>query len=153
VVPVPPKPSQSRNRFAAVFEAADSRLSGDVEFELNGLKCVREVEGYKAMGPLDRARSIRRAFRSCYNWNGNGILLIDDVLTSGETVAECARILLANKASEVRIITFGKDQQTFVRKECPECGRSLRVRTNSYTGEKFWGCSGYPEHCQHSENM
>ena len=29
----------------------------------------------------------------------------------------------------------------------------MRVRTNGYTGERFWGCSGYPDHCQNTENM
>lgn len=27
---------------------------------------------------------------------------------------------------------------------CPECGRQLVERKNSYTRELFWGCSDYP---------
>ena len=153
IMPVPPKPSQSRNRFEAVLEAATPLLPDDTEIAPNGLKSVREVEGYKSMSHLERAEAIRGAFESSDDWNNNKILLLDDVLTTGETTTECARVLLASKASEVRIVTFGRDQQTFTRKECPDCTRPMRVRTNSNTGEKFWGCSGYPDYCQNTESM
>lgn len=28
---------------------------------------------------------------------------------------------------------------------CPRCGKKMILRTNRSSGEKFWGCSGYPE--------
>ena len=152
IVPVPPKPSQPRNRFAKLLEAA-SRYVPKGSVTLDGLQCVKEIAGYKQMNALERQEAIRGAFRSGYNWNGNSILLLDDVYTTGETVKECARVLTRSGAGEVRCVTLGKDQRTFVRKECSACHRPMRVRTNSYTGEKFWGCSGYPDHCQHTENF
>jgi predicted RNA-binding Zn-ribbon protein involved in translation (DUF1610 family) len=33
--------------------------------------------------------------------------------------------------------------EDLVSKTCPNCGRLMRIRTNSYTGKKFWGCLGY----------
>jgi hypothetical protein len=85
------------------------------------------------------------------------VLLVDDVLTTGETVAECARVLLQNKASEVRILALGKDQRSFEVKLCPECCQPMRVRTNGQTGQKFWGCSGWrqpPEKgCNYTESL
>ena len=34
-------------------------------------------------------------------------------------------------------------------KACPECGKSLRLRTKKGTTDQFWGCSGYP-YCIHT---
>lgn len=153
IVPVPPKPSQPRNRFEAVLEAAEPWIPDETNVVLDGLKCVNEVQNYKTMGPLERATAIRGAFASKYTWNNGRVLLLDDVLTTGETTAECARVLMASAVAEVRVVALGKDQQVFMRKHCPSCGRTMKVRTNGYTGEKFWGCSGYPDQCQHSEDM
>ena len=154
IVPVPSKPSQSRNYFEAVLKAAGPLLQDNTKVALNGLKRVHEVKDYRSMGAVKRADAIRGAFESSCDWNGAKILLLDDVLTTSATVAECAQVLLANKASEVRIVTFGKDQQSFIRKECPVCARPMRVRTKKKTDEKFWGCSGYRDHdYQYTESM
>jgi HAD superfamily hydrolase (TIGR01549 family) len=153
IVSVPPKPSQERNRFSSVFDAVEDQLSDDTHVLRDGLRCVKEVDGYKGMGRMERAEAIRGAFASKYTWESGRVLLLDDVLTTGETVGECARVLLANAAAEVRIVTLGRDQQVFARKLCPACTRPMRVRTNGTTGAKFWGCSGYPDHCANTEDM
>ncbi len=152
VVSVPPKPSQTRNRFTAAFNVAKSLSKGDTEFLDDGLICVKEIENYKSMGLYDRLAAISGAFRSKYSWNGAKVLLVDDVLTTGGTVGECARQLLANGASEVRILTFGRDQQVFAKKICPACGRTMRIRADKH-GEQFWGCSGFPNACKKTERL
>jgi HAD superfamily hydrolase (TIGR01549 family) len=152
VVPVPPKPSQKRHRFEKLLGAADDHFPDDVEVALDGLRCVREVEGYKGMGPLDRAEAIKDAFISDYTWGGASILLVDDVYTTGGTTNECLRTLRASGAGEIRVLALAKDQRTFVRKLCPACGRPMKVRTSG-KGEQFWGCSGYPDYCRNTENL
>jgi len=153
IVSVPPKPSQDRDRFSALFDAVEPLLSDDTHVIRNGLQCEKEIEGYKGMRALERATAIRGVFVSPYTWANDRVLLLDDVLTTGETVAECARVLLANAAAEVRIAAFARDQQVFARKLCPACNRPMRVRTNGTTGTRFWGCSGWPHECQHTENL
>lgn len=153
IVPVPSKPNQARRRFQAVLEAAKPFLDDEIEVDIDGLRCSRDIPGYKQKGALGRSEAVRGAFASRYDWNGYRVLLLDDVLTTGATAKECARVLLANKASEVRIVAFGRDQQTFATKQCPECGRPMRIRTNHYTDQQFWGCSGYPEHCENTEDI
>ena len=40
-------------------------------------------------------------------------------------------------------------------KVCPICGRKLAIRIarrGPRTGQKFWGCTGYPE-CKYTENL
>ena len=152
IVPVPSKPSQERNRFEAVLSAAAASLPDESEVLIDGLKCVRDVDNYKTLGARERGDAIRGAFKSMYTWNGSTVLLVDDVLTTGGTMAECAQVLTADKAAEVRGVAFGRDQQAFVVKEC-RCGRRMRIRTNRTTGENFWGCSGYPNHCQHTAKI
>ncbi|MHC2635105.1 phosphoglycolate phosphatase-like HAD superfamily hydrolase [Bradyrhizobium liaoningense] len=153
VVPVPMKPSQQRNRFEHLLNEATNHFDEDIELELKGLRCVKEIEGYKQMDPLERSEATKDAFRSNFKWNGNRVLLVDDVYTTGETTRECARTLTASGAGEVRIMSLAKDQRVFSRKVCSACGRSMKIRTNSTTNAKFWGCSGYPDHCQNTENL
>ena len=153
IVPVPSKPDQTRSRFQAVLESAEQLLDDDTGVESDGLRCLREIQGYKRKRPFERSESVRGAFESQFDWNGHRVLLLDDVLTTGATTKECARVLLANNASEVRIVVFGRDQQTFATKKCPECSRPMRIRTNHFTDEQFWGCSGYPEYCRNTEDL
>ena len=152
VVPVPPKPNQRRRRFRAVLEAAEPLLNDDSEIEMKGLKCLREIQGYKQKGAAERSELVRGAFESRFDWDGRSVLLLDDVLTTGTTASECARVLLASNASEVRIVTFGRDQQSFAIKTCRKCGRPMRIRTNRW-GQRFWGCSGYSEYCKNTEDI
>ena len=124
VVPVPMKPSQQRNRFEHLLNEAVNYFDEDIELELKGLRCVKEIEGYKQMNALERADAVKGAFQSNFKWNGNKLLLVDDVYTTGETTAECVRTLTASGGGEVRIMTLAKDQRVFSRKVCPACRRS-----------------------------
>ncbi|WP_027038424.1 HAD-IA family hydrolase [Mesorhizobium ciceri] len=153
IIPVPMKPSQERNRFKELLESASDHFDEDIEVELSGLKTVKEIDGYKQMNALQRAEAIKDAFDTDYTWSGAKILLLDDVYTTGETTRECVRILNANGAGEVRVMAIAKDQRVFSRKTCSACGRSMKIRENHTTHEKFWGCSGYPDHCRHTEDF
>ena len=153
IVPVPMKPSQQRNRFEKLLEFARDHIDEDTEITLDGLNCVKEIEGYKQMNPLERAEAIKGAFKTRYTWRGAKILLLDDVYTTGGTSGECVRVLRADGAGDVRIMALAKDQRTFSRKTCPACGSSMKIWVNHTTGAKFWGCSGYPEQCQNTEDF
>lgn len=150
IVPVPPKPSQTRNRFEKLLERVEADTG--ITVQLDGLHCIKEIEGYKQMNAAQRAEAIKGAFDSKYSWKDEKVLLVDDVLTTGETSAECVRVLRAKGATEVRRVALAKDQQVFERKTC-ECGRTMRVRTQKSTGQRFWGCSGYPDDCKRTESM
>ena len=153
VVPVPPKPSQGRQRFAGVLEAARPLLPSDTMVVPDGLSCTREVtDDYKALGPKERSIAVRGAFASVKDWKGGKVLLVDDVLTSGGTIAECTGTLRKGNASEVRAVVFGKSQQAFEGMMCDECGGSMRLRRNNRTGKPFWGCARYPD-CRYTEEI
>lgn len=153
IVPVPMKPSQQRNRFELLLESAKEYIDEDIEVAIDGLRCVKEIEGYKKMNPLERAEAVEGAFQTGYTWGNARILLVDDVYTTGGTSHECVRILKASGAGDVRILALAKDQRAFTRKTCTACGRSMKIRVNHSSGVRFWGCSGYPDYCQNTEDF
>jgi ComF family protein len=58
----------------------------------------------------DRIRNVRRAFfvKRPARIKGRRILLVDDVMTTGATVDECARTLIAAGASKVDVFTLAR---------------------------------------------
>jgi phosphoglycolate phosphatase-like HAD superfamily hydrolase len=152
LIPVPPKPNQQRNRFEVLLALARAGIPVGTTVTVDGLRCVKQIENYKFLGALDRADAIAGAFEPTAALNGS-VLLLDDVITTGETANACARALRASGASEVRVVTLARDQRTVAGRACPLCERPMKVRTNRSTGERFWGCSGSPGRCQHTESL
>ena len=64
-----------------------------------------ESQGHKTRN--QREKNVRNAFRVKYPAliKGKRILLVDDVMTTGATLNECARVLNRAGAAEVRVIT------------------------------------------------
>lgn len=150
MVPVPPKPGQ-RNRFERVLDFVKIK---HISIAPNGLRTVREIDGYKRLRPVERLETVKDVFKSNQkSWTGHHIILIDDVYTSGATIRECVRILRKSGALRVIPAVFGKDQPTLSRKECPKCGRLMHIRRRKSDEHPFWGCGGYPDYCNYTENI
>jgi predicted amidophosphoribosyltransferase len=62
------------------------------------------------LGRLQRARNVERAFalRRGRSAEGKRIVLVDDVLTTGATVEECARVLRRAGALHVDVLTLAR---------------------------------------------
>lgn len=74
------------------------------------LRRVRHTRRQARVPRERRARNVRNAFqvRHPERVRDQGVLLVDDVVTSGETVGECARVLREAGAREVWVACFAR---------------------------------------------
>ena len=92
---------------AAVLAEAVSKIC---DIPSNPLLLKRIKATAKQSSRSERFANVREAFsfNAKYNIKDKTIVLIDDVVTTGATTNECARVLLKNGAKEVRLLTFAK---------------------------------------------
>jgi competence protein ComFC len=111
IIPVPLHPAKQRergfNQAALLAERLAPRLGIPVR---PMLQRVRFTTTQTAFDRAERIQNLRHAFRL----RGNGdvrnlrVLLIDDVLTTGSTLSECARVLKENGAQSVHAATAAR---------------------------------------------
>lgn len=80
------------------------------------LRRIRATESQGRKSAIARARNVRGAFglreNYCDRIKGARILLIDDVLTTGATVRECAKTLKKQGAGSVAVATLARVLRT-----------------------------------------
>lgn len=105
VVPLPLHPDRLRERgFNQSAEIARS-LARDLGLPLEAASLVRtRATPPQAELPLKaRAKNVRGAFECRSDLAGRRLLLVDDVMTSGATLRECARVLQLHGAGEITV--------------------------------------------------
>lgn len=70
------------------------------------LKRIRATRPQVGLTPAERLTNLNGAFSADSRVSGKSIMLVDDVLTSGQTAHECATTLLAAGAKEVGVLAF-----------------------------------------------
>jgi len=104
-------PLHDKRRKARGFDQAEelakqlSRLTGKPF--VNALKRGRNTPTQTKLSAAERRENVRGAFESICPVSGR-IVLVDDVLTTGATAAECAGVLLKSGAQSVVILTFAR---------------------------------------------
>jgi ComF family protein len=111
VVPVPLHPARRRER--GFNQALD--LARALELPVaRSIRRVRATESQTGLSADERHRNIRGAFAaSRARWrvskvHGRVVVLVDDVSTTGATLEECARVVRAMGAREVRAVTAAR---------------------------------------------
>jgi ComF family protein len=115
MIPVPLHASKRRergfNQAAMIARAALKRL-GSPQIKLATGLLVRERATVSQIGLTrpQRAENVRGAFRVAHpsRVEGRCILLVDDVLTTGTTASECARVLRKAGADKVFVATVAR---------------------------------------------
>lgn len=92
------------NQALLLAQALPGRLLRDT------LVRTRHTQPQTGLSPKARRENVRRAFavRRPEVVKGKSVLLVDDVYTTGATVRECSRALLAAGAREVRVLTVAR---------------------------------------------
>ena len=92
------------------FLAHAIRAAGGPPVAPDWLVRRRRTPSQGRLGALARARNVRGAFalRPGRSIKGKRIVLVDDVLTTGATVEECARVLRRNGAAWVGVLTLAR---------------------------------------------
>ena len=110
VVPVPlqQKRLQQRSYNQALLLAREIARSRRLPLCSKLLIKVRETESQQGLSAGARVKNLQGAFQLQENLSGQRILLIDDVMTTGATVATCSQVLIEGGATEVYVAVIGR---------------------------------------------
>jgi ComF family protein len=113
IVPVPLHPRRLRERGfnpAAVLARWIAREHA-ARFDAGLLRRVRDTPTQTGLGRHARRANVRGAFRAIVTPPGT-VWLIDDVVTTGSTLAECARVLRRAGAHEVVAVCVARTEMS-----------------------------------------
>jgi ComF family protein len=111
-VPVPLHPTKQREREFNQAERLARRLGAVMRIPVNKrlLRRVVPTRTQTQLSRQERLANVRNAFdlRGSQRLNGERIVLVDDVFTTGATTSACARVLTAAGAGEVCVWTVAR---------------------------------------------
>ena len=105
----------------------------------------------KTLSKAERIQNVVGKFPPAVRLRGSPhVMLVDDIVTTGATMIEAAKSLLAAGAGKVTGVALAHDQRGI---EAPwgspllkcTCGGTRLVRFNGSHHGAFWGCSNYPK--------
>jgi ComF family protein len=112
IVPVPLHPRRLRQRgFNQALLLADFLTKGwHIPTSRNNLRRIRWTEPQIHLSGDDRVKNVRDAFavKDPVLFEGKRLLLVDDVYTTGSTVAECAKVLKRSGAGKIHVATVAR---------------------------------------------
>ena len=91
------------------FNQAEMLAERFPNVRLGALIRVRATASQAGLNAEQRKRNLTGAFQVKGRLDGQRVLLVDDVLTTGQTGRECAKVLLAAGAIDVGLVTFAAE--------------------------------------------
>lgn len=118
IIPTPQHPERLAERGFNQAEVVARELASLTGLRVDSTAVIRvkKTERHRAgVGARDRARSLEKAFRirAPRLVEGRGPLLVDDVMTTGSTAGEIARVLLDGGARSVNVLTLARAMNEF----------------------------------------
>jgi ComF family protein len=111
VIPVPLHPARLRERGFNQAELLAKILAQKINIPLGcALERIRYTTTQTAFDRVERMENLRGAFRlrKKIGVRGLHVLLVDDILTTGSTLSECARVLREAGARSVYAVTAAR---------------------------------------------
>lgn len=105
IVPVPLSPRRYRDRgFNQAIELG-THIERQLRVPLRAdvLIRIRDTAEQAGLKPLDRRRNVRRAFALARPFAATHVAILDDVMTTGSTVSEVARVLRRAGVQDVEV--------------------------------------------------
>ncbi|MEK7097850.1 MAG: ComF family protein [Patescibacteria group bacterium] len=104
IIPVPLHPKRLRFRGFNQSEEIALKLANYLDFKIDSEQLVR-IKHNKPQAKLNESKRFEN-IKNCFAWRGDNlrgrnILLVDDVVTTGATLNEAARVLKENGAGQV----------------------------------------------------
>ena len=111
IVPVPSHPRRMRERGYNQAELLARHIAIAVGIPISATAVARIVDTPRQVDlpASQRVRDIRGTFEASSEVLDQSILLIDDVMTTGSTLQECARALRAAGAARVDALTLARE--------------------------------------------
>lgn len=105
---VVPVPIHWTRRFERGFNQSDLLVMAfpESKLHLNGLKRVRPTSAQASLDRAHRLKSLQNAFVASRAVAGKRILVVDDVITTGATLEQCALALRKSGAKDVFGLSF-----------------------------------------------
>jgi HAD superfamily hydrolase (TIGR01549 family) len=140
VTSVPGPADDPFDRFGPHRASLATALGGEDRADL--LNQVGPAPNYKHLhGAAERDAANIGRFVATQGLDGEAVVLLDDVLTSGSTIRACQAALLDSGASSVVSLVLAVAQESLPT-TCPGChGGILQYKERSRDGRPFWACS------------
>jgi ComF family protein len=110
VVPVPLARARERERGYNQAALLAERIADGwgVPLRARWLVRLRDTPAQSALTATERRANVRHAFSASPAVRGAHVVVVDDVLTTGATAAECSRVLRAAGAAAVGVLTVAR---------------------------------------------
>ncbi|MBI4219229.1 MAG: ComF family protein [Chloroflexi bacterium] len=112
VVPVPMHGKRLRTRGYNQAELLARQVARQLKLGVDSRSLRRVAETppqARASSEAEREQQVRGAFAATSSIAGRRVLLIDDVATTGSTLRECGRVLMAAGAAEVSALVLARE--------------------------------------------
>lgn len=78
---------------------------------LEGFKKIKNTQAQHKLGKEDRAINLKGAFENQYDLTGKSVLLIDDLITTGNTALEMIRVLEKSNIKELTVLAISSEHR------------------------------------------